>query len=84
MRFPKAVGDTFSPNNDRVDVVFNGDTVTLTLDKTRTYLGKVTEIYKKAGLIAADGTYKPYKALWEIKDDGSITVNTVEEDSDDD
>lgn len=82
LRFPKAMGDSFPTEKSTVEIIFNGAPATLSIDGTRTYLAGVTQLYKDAGLIAADGTFNPCKAKWGKNDDGSIFVNTVADDQD--
>lgn len=45
---------------------------TLNIDKTGTYMGGVTDIFKKFGLIKNDGTYFPKVSLWGDFKDGFL------------
>lgn len=45
---------------------------TLNIDKTGTYIGGVTDIFKKYGLIKNDGTYFPKVSLWGDFKDGFL------------
>lgn len=41
----------------------------LNIAKTREYLGGVTELYRKNGLILDDGAFCPKKAIWKFYPD---------------
>ncbi len=49
---------------------------TLNIDKTGTYIGGVTDIFKKFGLIKNDGTYFPKVSLWGDFKDGFLVKFT--------
>ena len=49
---------------------------TLNIDKTGTYIGGVTDIFKKFGLIKNDGTYFPKVSLWGNFKDGFLVKFT--------
>ena len=49
------------------------DTNKLKIDKGRRYFARVTEAYKRFGLIADDGSFKPTNAVWTYSD-GNIKI----------
>ena len=56
------------------DVCFNNSyTNKLKIDKGRRYFARVTEAYKRFGLIADDGSFKPTNAVWTYSD-GNIKI----------
>lgn len=70
LRLPKAVAGMLPDNVHKVNVVFNGlAPKELTVAKNRGYLAGVTDLYRESGLIAEDGTYNPYKAIWKLSED---------------
>ena len=70
LRLPKSIINLLSEDEQKVKVVFNGLTPKeLTISKNRCYLAGVTELYKDSGLIAADGSYNPCKAIWKYSED---------------
>ena len=66
---PQLIKNTISANDEIITVVFNGSTYQLNIDKTRRYLGGVTEIYKQSGLINEDNIFISKQAKWKIIDD---------------
>lgn len=70
LRLPKAIIDLLPEDTKKVKVVFNGlAPKELTIDKNRTYLAGVTDVYKDLGLIAGDGSYSPCKVIWKYSED---------------
>ena len=68
LRLPKAVSNLLP--DDAHKVLFNGmASKELTIAKSRGYLAGVTDLYKKSGLIAEDGSYNPCKAIWKFSED---------------
>lgn len=66
---PQLIKNTISANDETITVVFNGSTYQLNIDKTRRYLGGVTEIYKQSGLINEDNIFISKQAKWKLVDD---------------
>lgn len=59
-------------------VTFNGETVKeLTIAKERDYFAKVTELYKKYGLIDADGSFISKQITWSMDESGTLSA-TIE------
>lgn len=48
----------------------------LKIDKRRRYFARVTEAYRKFGLIDDDGSFKPTNAIW-IFSDGKIRIKLM-------
>lgn len=70
LRLPKAIINLLPEDAQKTKVVFNGlSPRDLTIDKNRTYLAGVTDLYKDSGLIADDGSYNPCKAIWKYSED---------------
>lgn len=76
LRLPKAITNRLPEDAHKVKVIFNGlSPKELTVAKNRGYLAGVTDLYKKSGLIAEDGSYNPCKAIWKFsKDKIDITI----------
>ena len=66
---PQLIKNTISANDETITVVFNGTSYQLNIDKTRRYLGGVTDIYKQSGLINEDNIFISKQANWKIVDD---------------
>ena len=67
LRMPKALVDILKPEQNTVNVSIGGsNTRELKIDKRKSYLAGVTEIYRNYGLIRPDGTYVPKKSVWKI------------------
>ena len=65
LRLPKAIADIVGNDVQSVVVIFHGlPEKQLRIDKTRSYLAGVTELYKKTGLISEDGAFNPGKTVW--------------------
>ncbi len=68
---------TYIPNEAAsVELTINGIKKSLKIDKTRRYLGGVTAIYRKAGLLTPDNTYISKLSKWKITDN-QITVDII-------
>lgn len=77
LSLPRIILNALPADAQTVEVSFNGAPfITLTVNKGRDYLGGVTEIYRKLGLLAEDKTITPAKALWTIKN-GNIYISIV-------
>lgn len=76
LRLPKAITNRLPEDAHKVKVIFNGlSPKELTVAKNRVYLAGVTDLYKKSGLIAEDGSYNPCKAILKFfKDKIDITI----------
>jgi len=56
-------------------VTFNRETVKeLTIDKERDYFAKVTDLYKKYGLIETDGSFVPKQITWSMDESGNLSA----------
>lgn len=65
LRMPKVVSEIIGAECSKISVIFNGlPEKKLTVAKSKTYLAGVTELYKETGLISADGSFNPCKAVW--------------------
>lgn len=59
-------------------VTFDGATVKeLTIAKERDYFAKVTDLYKKYGLIDTNGTFVPKQITWSMDESGTLSA-TIE------
>lgn len=71
---PRAIIEQLDDNIYEYNVCFNDSyTNKLKIDKGRRYFARVTEAYKRFGLIADDGSFKPTNAVWTYSD-GSIKI----------
>lgn len=66
---PQLIKNIIGANDETIAVVFNGNSYQLNIDKTRRYLGGVTDIYKQSGLINEDNIFISKQAKWKIVDD---------------
>lgn len=65
LRIPKIIIEKISTDISSYTVTFNNEyTKELSIDASRTYMGKVTEIYKKYKLIDDDGAIISKKSTW--------------------
>lgn len=72
LRVPKAILEQLG-NRESAEIEFVGVGMKkLKLDKTRTYFGGITEIYRNRGLIADDGAFCPKRITWNYYQDGRI------------
>jgi len=80
LRIPKDIKDKIGENKS-VNLYFD-ETIktTLNIDKTGTYIGGVTDIFKKYNLIKDDGMYLPKVSLWGIFKDGFV-VKFIDKDN---
>ena len=61
LRIPAKIKERISESMTSYTVTFDGETVKeLTIAKERDYFAKVTDLYKKYGLIEADGSFVPF------------------------
>ena len=65
---PQLIKNIIGANDETISVVFNGNSYQLNIDKTRRYLGGVTDIYKQSGLINEDNIFISKQAKWKIVD----------------
>ena len=71
---PRAILEQLDGDIYEYDVCFNNSyTNKLKIDKGRRYFARVTEAYKRFGLIADDGSFKPTNAVWTYTD-GNIKI----------
>ena len=71
---PRAILEQLDGDIYEYDVCFNNSyTNKLKIDKGRRYFARVTEAYKRFGLIADDGSFKPTNAVWTYSD-GNIKI----------
>ena len=79
LRIPAKIKDRIPESMTSYTVTFNGETVKeLTIAKERDYFAKVTDLYKKYGLIDADGSFIPKQITWSMDEDGALsaTINS--------
>lgn len=70
LRVPRAILDVIGTETNSIKVVFDLlPEKELALDKTRTYLAGVTDLYKQKKLLSNDGSYNPQKAIWNYYED---------------
>lgn len=75
LRIPKPMLEFIPIDTSKATVCFNGlPEKELNLDKTRTYFGGVTELYKKSDLVSEDGSYFSTKVTWKYEDGKFIVV----------
>ena len=65
---PQLIKNIIGSNDETISVVFNGTSYQLNIDKTRRYLGGVTDIYKQSGLINEDNIFISKQAKWKLVD----------------
>ncbi len=65
---PSAICSHIGSNQTKqnIDVVVNGNKYILSFNPSRNYLGSVTKILKKYGLIKEDGTYEEKEGKWYV------------------
>ena len=75
LRIPAKIKERISESMTSYTVTFNGETVKeLTIAKERDYFAKVTDLYKKYGLIEADGSFVPKQITWSMDEDGTLSA----------
>lgn len=75
LRIPAKIKDRIPEAMTSYTVTFNGETVKeLTIAKERDYFAKVTDLYKKYGLIDSDGSFTPKQITWSMDEDGALSV----------
>lgn len=65
---PQLIKNIIGSSDETISVIFNGNSYQLNIDKTRRYLGGVTEIYKQSGLINEDNIFISKQAKWKLVD----------------
>lgn len=71
---PQIIKNSISGSNSTIEVEINGQKQILNLDKSRRYIGGVTQIYKDCGLINQDNLFIQKKTKWKIADGKFIIV----------
>lgn len=75
LRIPAKIKERISESMTSYTVTFNGETVKeLTIAKERDYFAKVTDLYKKYGLIEADGSFVPKQITWSMDESGNLSA----------
>ena len=78
LRIPAKIKERISESMTSYTVTFNRETVKeLTIAKERDYFAKVTELYKKYGLIDADGSFISKQIIWSMDESGTLSA-TIE------
>lgn len=78
LRIPAKIKERIPESMTSYTVTFNGETIKeLTIAKERDYFAKVTELYKKYGLIDADGSFISKQIIWSM-DESSTLSATIE------
>lgn len=67
LRIPRPILDGLNTDCAEYDVNINNDySKRMKIDKSRTYFAGVSEIYKKIGLLASDGSFHTANATWSL------------------
>lgn len=67
LRMPKPLIDMLDDEVKSLNIIFDGNEARgLKIDKTRSFLSGITDVYRRAGLIKEDGSYSPCKAIWRL------------------
>lgn len=75
LRIPKAIIKMVDESTTTLKIYFGEQSEKeLNIAKTRTYLGGVTDMYRKEGLITPDGAFVPKRALWKRYPDKIVIV----------
>lgn len=75
LRIPAKIKERIPESMTSYTVTFNGATVKeLTIAKERDYFAKVTELYKKYGLIDTDGSFVPKQITWSMDESGTLSA----------
>lgn len=78
LRIPAKIKERIPESMTSYTVTFNGATVKeLTIAKERDYFAKVTDLYKKYGLIDTNGTFVPKQITWSMDESGTLSA-TIE------
>ena len=73
LRVPKSILEFIPEDTSSFNVIFeNDDEVNLTLDKTRTYFSRVTNLYRKYELLDDDGTKHSKDAFWRFNKNNQV------------
>ena len=72
---PKIILDNIAVEQTSIEVCFNNElSKKLSINKGRNFLSGVTEIYRKYGLLAADGTINVANSYWQFVD-GNLFIS---------
>lgn len=75
LRIPAKIKEKIPESMTSYTVVFNGDTSKdLTIAKEKDYFAKVTDIYKKYGLIDNDGNFISKQITWSMDENGTLSA----------
>lgn len=75
LRVPAKIKDRIPESMTSYTVVFNGETAKdLTIAKGRDYFARVTDIYKKYGLIDDDGNFISRQITWSMDENGTLSA----------
>lgn len=75
LRIPAKIKERIPESMTSYTVTFNRETVKeLTIAKERDYFAKVTELYKKYGLIDADGSFISKQITWSMDESGNLSA----------
>ena len=75
LRIPAKIKERISESMTSYTVTFDGETVKeLTIAKERDYFAKVTDLYKKYGLIEVDGSFVPKQITWSMDESGNLSA----------
>ncbi|MCR5636687.1 MAG: DUF262 domain-containing HNH endonuclease family protein [Clostridiales bacterium] len=78
LRIPSIIMNRISLSKTSYIVTFNGIFSTeLTIAKERDYMARVTDLYKRFGLIDKDNNYIPKQITWEMDTNGNLSA-TIE------
>jgi len=78
---PSSIMQKIPDNASKIKVSFNeNESVLLSVNRGRNYLGSVTHILRKYGLLKTDGVFEPKDAFWIINEDRTqINIRLVAE-----
>ena len=78
LRIPAKIKERIPESMTSYTITFNEKTIKeLTIAKERDYFAKVTDLYRKYGLIDSDGTFTPKQITWSM-DENDILSATIE------
>lgn len=66
---PQLIKNAISSSSKYLEVNINSEDYKLNIDKSHRYLGGITEVYRKCGLIEEDGVFISKTAKWKILND---------------
>lgn len=74
LRIPRPILETLDTNCSEYEVYINSDyRKKMKIDKSRTYFAGVSEIYKRLGLLATDGSFHTANSIW-VLNNGQISI----------